>query len=141
MGDKLQQELHLTIINIEKEIGTLISDKKKNRSTLKDFRRNAVLLEKRCRGLIRMELRRLGESADDSSDESDDFGPDPILEKYEKLIRAVFRKNGEDDDGKIRSTLHKLHYQFANNPNQLYVKICRSYGEDMDEDFEDDDDC
>merc|ERR1719317_149782 len=100
MGDKLQQELHLTIINIEKEIGTLISDKKKNRSTLKDFRRNAVLLEKRCRGLIRMELRRLGESADDSSDESDDFGPDPILEKYERRIRAVFRRHHEKTIGR-----------------------------------------
>jgi len=142
MSDKLQEELQLTVIKIENEIGTLMKEKTKNRSSLKEYRKKAVKLEKTCRELLKDELRKLGENPDDTSDESDDFGPDPVLEKYEKRIRKVFSNNEEEDERKIRSTLHKLHYQFANNPNLLYEKVCRFYGEDMtDEDYEDDEDC
>jgi len=62
------------------------------------------------------------------------------LEKYEQRIRAVFRRNNENDIRKIKSTLQKLRYKFASNPNQLYVKVCRLYGECIDEEYEDDED-
>merc|ERR1719419_1683881 len=88
------------------------------------------------RKLIRDELTKLGESVEDTSDESDDFGPDPILEEYERKIRKVFKRNNEQDKDLIKSTLQKLRFKFRFDPKKLYVKICRSYGEEFDEDEE-----
>ena len=138
MSEKLQEELNLTIMSTEKDISKLMIENNKNTKELKDCRKQSVELGKSFRKLIRDELIGLGESVDDTSDESDDFGPDPILEEYERRIRKLFKKNREQDMGKIKSTLRKLRFKFANNPKKLYVKLCRSYGEDFsEEDYED----
>jgi len=111
-----------------------------NKSALKKSRREIMETGKVLRKLIKDELTKLGESVEETSDESDDFGPDPILEEYERKILKVLRDNDQDRDT-IKSTLQKLRFKFRFDPRKLYVKIFRSYGEEFDdeeEDFEDD---
>jgi len=136
-SEKLQEELNLTIMSIEKEISKLMAENTNNKKVLKNNRKEVMEVGKACRKLIRDELTKFGKSVDDTSDESDDFGPDPILEEYERRIRKVFKRNHEQDRVKIKSTLQKLRFKFASNPKQLYVKVCRSYGEDFDEEYGD----
>jgi len=138
MSEKLREELNQTIMETEKDIGKLMVENAKNTKRLKDYRKQAVELGKGFRKLVREQLIGMGQNVEDTSDESDDFGPDPILEDYERRIRKLFKRNREQDTDKIKSTLQKLRFKFANNPKQLYMKVCRSYGEDFnEEDYED----
>jgi len=117
------------------------AEDKKNRNALKKSRKEIMWVGKVFRKLIRDELNKLDESVDDTSDESDDFGSDPVLEEYERKIRKVFKRNNEGDREKIKTTLQKLRFKFRFNPQKLYEKICRSYGEEFyeEDDYEGDD--
>merc|ERR1719397_1373406 len=139
-NEKLWNELNETIIKIEDDIKNLRAEDIKNKSALKKSRKEIMEIGKVFRKLIRDELTKLDESVDDTSDESDDFGPDPVLEEYERKIRKVFKRNDEEDRDYIKSTMQKLRFKFRFNPKKLYVKICRSYGEEFDEE-DDEEEC
>jgi len=111
----------------------LRAEETKNRNVLKKSRKEIMEIGKEFRKLIRDELTKFDESVDDTSDESDDFGPDPVLEEYERKIRKVFNRNNEGDRDKIKTTMQKLRFKFRFNPKKLYEKIRRSYGEEFDE--------